>query len=211
MSEQIHDQVSAFIDDELSAEECAFLVRRFERDPESRTRLVRYSLIGSALRGELFPPDPDALRRRVYDALNGAPAAARQPAAAAVSAPPAPRTGQRRWARPAAGVGVAASVAVVSLLVFRNFNQAEDVESAPITVFSAIVPTDSVQAVQGNAPVPPIRLTNYLLHHGEYARLSRTSVHSTVVGSMEQPFVIDAVMDSVMLDDTLPQAERDIR
>ena len=33
---------------------------------------------------------------------------------------------------------------------------------------------------------PQIRLTNYLVHHGEYAsRLSRTSVHSNVVGASE--------------------------
>src|SRR5690606_28907488 len=63
MSEQIHDQVSAFLDDELSAEECAFLVRRIERDPEARDKLVRYSLIGSALREELLPPVPYILRR----------------------------------------------------------------------------------------------------------------------------------------------------
>ncbi len=204
MSEQIHDQVSAFIDDELSAEECAFLVRRFERDPESRTRLVRYSLIGSALRGELHQPHPDLLRRRVQDALNGAPAAARQPAATPL---PPQRAGHARWTRPAIGLGVAASVAVVSVLVVRNLNQPEVAGSAPDTVFSSIVPADSAQPVQVSTPVPPIRLTNYMLHHGEYARLSRTSVHSTVVGSMEQPFVIDAVM----VDDAQSQAERELR
>ena len=34
---------------------------------------------------------------------------------------------------------------------------------------------------------PQIRLTNYLMHHGEFAsRLSRTSVHSNVVGASER-------------------------
>src|SRR5690606_17966250 len=94
MSEQIHEQVSAFIDDDLSAEECAFLVRRFERDPESRSKLVRYSLIGSALRGELLPPDPDMLRRRVNAALNGSPFASKSPAA---SAPPPRAAAGARW------------------------------------------------------------------------------------------------------------------
>jgi hypothetical protein len=36
MTEQINDQISAFIDDELSADESALLVRRFERDPDAR-------------------------------------------------------------------------------------------------------------------------------------------------------------------------------
>ena len=98
MSEQIHDHVSAFIDDELSAEECAFLVRRFERDPEAREKLVRYSLIGSALREELPHPEPDILRRRVQAAVNGTSPAI-EPAIAAPppvvrAEPPIARTGK---------------------------------------------------------------------------------------------------------------------
>jgi len=54
MTDQINDQISAFIDNELSADESALLVRRFERDPESRTRAMRYTLIGASLRGELL-------------------------------------------------------------------------------------------------------------------------------------------------------------
>ena len=38
MTEQISDQISAFIDDELSDEESAFLLRRFERDADARNR-----------------------------------------------------------------------------------------------------------------------------------------------------------------------------
>ena len=53
MTESIQDQVSAFIDDELSAEECAFFVRRLERDPEARRQLIRYTTMGAVLRGEL--------------------------------------------------------------------------------------------------------------------------------------------------------------
>ena len=49
MTEQISDQISAFIDDELSEQECAFLVRRFEHDTEARGQAVRYTMIGSAL------------------------------------------------------------------------------------------------------------------------------------------------------------------
>ena len=33
MTEQINDQISAFIDDELPDQESTFLLRRFERDP----------------------------------------------------------------------------------------------------------------------------------------------------------------------------------
>ena len=41
MTEQINDQISAFIDDELSPEESALLVRRFERDARARGQATR--------------------------------------------------------------------------------------------------------------------------------------------------------------------------
>src|SRR5690606_10462427 len=112
MSEQIHDQVSAFMDDELSGEECAFLVRRLERDPDARNKLVRYNLIGSTLRGELMQPDPSLLQRRVHDALTGVSPPART--AAAVGATES-EWRQRKWVNPAFGVGIAATVAVTAL------------------------------------------------------------------------------------------------
>jgi negative regulator of sigma E activity len=206
MSEQIHDQVSAFIDDELSAEECAFLVRRFERDPESRNKLVRYSLIGSALRGELLQPDPDMLRRRIQDALNGSPSAIKP----AASAPQPRAAANARWASPAVGLGLAASVAVAALFTLKAMNETDAVGGSATPVLSTIVPADSSssQDTRVVTPLPPIRLTNYLLHHGEYARMSRTSVHSNVVGSMEPP----VVMDAVMVDDAPPpQTEPEVR
>jgi negative regulator of sigma E activity len=72
MTEQINDQISAFIDDELSAEESALLVRRFERDPNARQLAMRYTMIGAALRGELLDPHPSLLQRRVSAVLSGA-------------------------------------------------------------------------------------------------------------------------------------------
>jgi hypothetical protein len=51
---------------------------------------------------------------------------------------------------------------------------------------SYVVPQDVADPRPTSAP--PIRLTNYLMHHGEYAsRLSRTSVHSNVVGGSTAP------------------------
>jgi negative regulator of sigma E activity len=193
MSEEIHDQVSAFMDDELPSEECAFLVRRLERDPAARNKLIRYSLIGSTLRRDLFQPDPDMLRRRVHEALNGVTPALK-PAVAV-----RPRW-QRRLTGPAFGVGIAAAVALASLFVVRQVNQGAD----PVGTFdpgadalsarSYVVPQDIEQAV---SPVQaPIRLTNYLVHHGEYTSLlGRTSVHSNLVGAFEVP-VVDTAEDS---------------
>src|SRR5690606_3207239 len=126
----------------------------------------------------------------------------------AVASPPSRAVANGRWANPAVGLGLAASVAVAALFTVRAMNEAESVGETPAQVLSAIVPTNSAPSANVVAPLPPIRLTNYLLHHGEYAGLSRTSVHSTVVGSMEQSFLVDAVI----VNDASPSpAERDAR
>jgi negative regulator of sigma E activity len=194
MTEQISDQISAFIDDELSDEESAFLLRRFERDADARSRAARYTMIGAALRDELVGPDHSILRRRIAVALTGtAPPAQQRP----------PVRLQWRYWRPAVGVGIAATVAIAAVLGLRAVNVAHvgapGGAATPSTALQArtggggggepppsyVVPSSDVS----DPPVvaaPAIRLTNYVMHHSEYAsRLSRLPVHSNVVGAAE--------------------------
>lgn len=196
MTDQINDQISAFIDNELSADESTLLVRRFERDPEARSRAMRYTLIGASLRGELLEPHPSVLRQRVAAALSG------------TSAPAVPKA-RERWAqrltRPLLGVGIAASVAVAAIGVLRSQNEASfapgvtaPLASAPVEAREALAAPSYVvpQEVEaGRLVTPPIRLTNYLMHHGEYASgLTRTSVNSNVVGAAMEPTSSDTVV-----------------
>lgn len=189
MTEQISDQISAFIDDELSDEESAFLVRRFERDADARNRAARYTMIGAALRDELVGSDHSVLRRRVAVALTGAAPSAQQR--------PAARLQWRYW-RPAVGVGIAATVAVAAVLGLRAVNVAHvgapsgaATPSAPLQARiggepppSYVVPRETPDSPV--VPAPAVRLTNYVMHHSEYAsRLNRTSIHSNVVGAAE--------------------------
>jgi sigma-E factor negative regulatory protein RseA len=210
MTEQINDQISAFIDDELPEEESAFLLRRMERDPDARGQALRYTMIGSALRNELIGPDPAILRRRLAVALTGAPLPAARPAARQ----PSP------YARPLLGFGIAASVAVAAIFGLRAMNDARVAPavpaagslaaSAPRPESRLLPPTPASDVVPqdvSTAPVlaPQIRLTNYLMHHGEYAsRLSRTSVHSNVVGTTER--LPEAVVQPASTRPGLPQA-----
>ena len=128
MSEQIQDQISAFTDDELSAEECAFLVRRLERDPKTRDSVLRYSIIGAALRGELPNPDPDVLRRRVRAELDGVRALEQVRESTAV---------RSRYFRPAVGLGIAASVAVAALALLNTVNSPLDA-SDPVSQVAGV-------------------------------------------------------------------------
>ena len=185
MTDKINDQISAFVDDELSEQECAFLVRRFEHDADARGQAVRYTMIGSALRNELIKPDPAILLRRIASALDGG--------AAPVVPVRAPRAWSARLVRPLAGLAIAAGVAAIAILGLRSLN---DTPAASIPAVAAtqaapeaaepasyVVPRD---VAEGRPVTPTIRLTNYLVHHGEYASgLSRTSVHSNLVAAPE--------------------------
>jgi negative regulator of sigma E activity len=192
MTDQINDQISAFIDNELSADESALLVRRFERDGEARARAMRYTLIGASLRGELLEPHPSVLRQRIAAALSGVPAS---------SAPRARERWADRWARPLLGVGIAAAVAVVAIGTLRSLNEAS-IAPIPATAVGAfpLQVSDSVKAPSYVVPQgtelsrtgSPIRLTNYLIHHGEFASgLTRTSVNSNVLGGVIEPAVTE--------------------
>ncbi len=191
MTEPIQDQLSAFVDDELSSEECAFFVRRLQRDPDAAQRALRFSTIGAALRGELVQPDPGILLRRVDAALDGTLGQA--------------TLGRRRaggsaalW-RPALGVGISAGVAAVAVLLLRTVNMGGgDVEAGTsanrVPALQRAEPTTYVvprEPGSGRLIGSP-RLTNYLMHHGEYSsRLGRTMVNSNVVVSVDDAIELE--------------------
>jgi len=193
MTGKIQDQISAFNDDELSPDECEFLVRRLERDPESREKVLRYAVIGAALRGELLGPDPDVLRNRLRQALDGVSLVPRR-----TSDTPGFAT---RMIRPALGAGIAASVAALGLLVLNNLASIELRGGTPLVAAqqtaagdrttqapSYVVPQESAVILGVAEPLiqQPILLTNYLVQHGEYAfGIGRTSIHSSVVSGQD--------------------------
>ncbi len=173
MTEPAQDQISAFADDELSAEECEFLVRRMERDPEFRQKALSYATIGAALRGEILDPDPDVLRRRVQKELGIVPVPIRQGLEEAMTS--------NRFMRPALGFGIAATVAMMALFGFNGMNQsstlndptgliASDVSIVPVgDRASYVVPQEvSANALPGNQSLTvPVRMTDYRMTHGE--------------------------------------------
>lgn len=185
MSEHIHEQISAFLDDELSSEESAFLVRRLTSDTIAHQQTVRYAAIGSVLRDERLLANSAILRERIRAVLDGAPIS--QSVVHAHSKRPT------RWAKMIAGASVAASVAVISLFGLRTI---VDIDSSPVrsaTIVSGVwtepgsyvVPGESTPTAPG-VVAPPIRLTNLLMQHGQFtSTLNRTSVQSNVISKHE--------------------------
>jgi sigma-E factor negative regulatory protein RseA len=170
MSEQIREQISAFLDGELPNSETELLLKRLTRDGELRDSFGRYALIGEAIRG-----NSGLLTRnfagRVNLAIDGEPVTA----SAQVRESRAPR-----WWRPFAGVAVAAGVAAVAVFALqqraiaptvhpvepvtaRNLVPAAARPSEPIS-YTVPVPTSAVPMV-----IPPARLSHYVLAHSRYS------------------------------------------
>ncbi len=222
MNEQVASQVSAFIDGELSEAESELLVRRLASDQASHDAARRYLLIGHALRGDLAPGP--GLADRVARALESeaAPEAVEQ----ADGAP----AGDSRWWRPVAGTGVAAAVALAAVFGLQGGGAGDgvtaDAEATAASYTVAPVARESGAAdvedmfTRGVMP-PPVRLTNYLMSHGEYAgSLGRKSIQSGIVGTsaawaisgrfeltLPPAAADDAADGEASADDAAPRAE----
>lgn len=191
MTDRIKEQLSAFLDGELPEPESALLLKRLERDDELRGALSRYSLIGAVLRSDGDVPAARQVAARVSAAI------AREPAPGGLRL-----AGLRELARPAAGLGIAASVAAAAVMLAPQFGA--QVATAP----SAVVAQQAQVLVEPVAPVteaveeleptyttppaadagpglPPAELANYLVAHYGYASpLVRRSV---VAGLIAEP------------------------
>jgi len=186
MTESSDFQISAFADGELSRDECEFLVRRLGRDPEARRKALRYAAVGAALRGELIGPDPDVLRRRISAALEGVHVP--EPVQTQALSP------LRRFLRPAAGVGIAASVAVAALLAVSTGSDTDSVAGtdippvAVVEIVPTVVPVETELLPSFIVPVSSssqtsIRFTDYLVRHNRFApAIRRASINSSIAG-----------------------------
>src|SRR5450432_3609731 len=99
MSEQIREQVSAFLDGELPNSETELLLKRLTRDGELRESFGRYALIGEAVRGTSAGLLTKSCAGRVNFAIDGETV----PGNGQVQ-----RSHASRWWRPFAGAVVAA-------------------------------------------------------------------------------------------------------
>jgi negative regulator of sigma E activity len=119
-------QLSALFDNELQPAQSEMVIRRALRDPALRASFGHYALIGACLRGEPLHGDrhqPDVaerVRARVAAEVDHSRTAAQNAAAkAAVN-----RSRYALFGRGALGGAIAASVAVLSLVVVRAISPA---------------------------------------------------------------------------------------
>jgi sigma-E factor negative regulatory protein RseA len=191
MSEQIREQVSAFLDGELPNSETELLLKRLTRDGELRESFGRYALIGEAVRGGTLGLMTRGFSGRVNLAIDGEP----------ISANGHPQIRAARWWRPFAGAAVAAGVAAVAVVALQQRAVAPGlrpgaavtaqgmVQGMALTAQSSLLAQNAVPApggapqtpresvsytvppTSGGAPaaMPPARLTNYVFAHSKYS------------------------------------------
>jgi len=170
MTDEIREQLSALVDDELSDLERPLLLGRLERDPELRACLGRYQLISEVMRGGDARAAGLGIATRVNAALESEAPMTGRPAECSNET-------LALW-RPLAGLAVAASVAVVAVLSLQNF------EGNPSGVAPQVaVNTPQVEETPAAAPVLRVsegdwarieprvakRLDDYLVNHNEFA------------------------------------------
>ena len=187
MSEQIREQVSAFLDGELPSSETELLLKRLSRDGELRESFGRYALIGEAVRGGTHSLMTKGFAGRVNLAIDGEPIPVNGHA---------PQSRSPRWWRPFAGAAVAAGVTAVAVIALQHRAVAPGLRSgAVVAVQSAavraqpsllaqnvVLPQGALQTpreaisytvppVSPAAPaaIPQARLTNYVFAHSRYS------------------------------------------
>ena len=170
MSEQIREQISAFLDGELPDSEADLLLRRLTRDAELRAGFGRFALIGEVIRGSNPVNISKGFAARVTRATDGESVHATSEA---------PHQRARPWWRPLAGVAVAAGVASVAIVALQQ-RAAPPALRAAMPVIARSTATSqplseaisyTVPALNAAAPgaMPAARLTNYVFAHSKYS------------------------------------------
>lgn len=197
MSEKINEQLSAFLDGELSEQELDLFSRRLLTDPELRAQLARYQLASESIQGGYFQCDFEQILEGVSATIDTVNLDETEPL-------PVSQSRYKRFFRPVLGGAIAASVAAVTVSFVLNSNAPIQVNApaSPIMSAQSVSPPSSVQTVStpaggqiiatsagtsgSSVPVPPeggeqmkwermspemrARISGYMVNHGGYSR-----------------------------------------
>ncbi len=165
--DKIKSQVSSFMDGEIAEGEVSMLCKRIVKDQALRERWRDYHLISDALKQQLPAQANIDLSQRIHDALVDEPA---------LSKGNKPVSSANRIVKRFSGLAVAASVAILGVVVVLN-TAVQPSGGEPMILAKSTpdtVVTQTQVAGLSNAPnstertIDP-RLNKYLVDHSEYA------------------------------------------
>jgi len=147
------ERLSALVDNETDSFETRRLIDELLKSEDDRRTWSRYHLIGDSLRGGMRQVAPADFLAEVQSGIaDDSPLDIRTDPPAAM-----------RWLKPVAGVGVAAAVAVVSLLGLQMVTGGG--EGIPTTTVEATTIQEPAETELATAPDP--RFARYLENHAE--------------------------------------------
>ena len=165
MTEQERERLSALLDGQLAEQDAAIEIRKLIKLKDSSEHWYRYHLIGDAIRQELGPVVDPLLVERLGKRLEQEPV---------VFAPSALPRKRGNWHKPAAGVAIAASVAIMAVTLAPQLINppAPEQVAAQIPNQDIYVAEDGTRWALLKKPKVESRLNNYLVNHQEYAPVS---------------------------------------
>ncbi len=177
MKDEIREQISALVDDELTDLERPLLLGRLQRDADLRACMGRYQLIGDVIHGGVTQATGLGIAGRVQDAL--ADDHKEQDSSSTiqdVTTVDRQEAGRSFW-KPAVGFAIAASVALVAVLSIQNLQQTTPDTPQVATTETLTAPIVQVSTRQDSsqdqwdriAPQVDKRLSGYLVNHSEFA------------------------------------------
>jgi len=214
MSEQIREQISAYLDGELPDGETELLLKRMTRDAELRECFGRYALAAEMVRDPACRPLSRDFAQRVNLAIDAAEGSERP----LIDIRSAASVGARHWWRPLAGAAVAAGVAAIAVVALERRADLAAGVAAPSIIAANGAASTAVLTANTSAPsaglagqrkeavsytvpavglpagsladesalLPAARLTNYVFAHSKYSSaLGQRNVLSGLIA--EQP------------------------
>jgi sigma-E factor negative regulatory protein RseA len=165
MTEQQRERLSALLDAQLDYQDIPGEISKLIKQNRCREEWYRYHLIGDAIRQELGPAVDSRLAERISRRLEQEPL---------VLAPSAlPRKTDSRY-KTAAGIAIAASVAVVAVTLAPQFinspSDGREIAASDIQPAQHIYEAeDGTRWDMLQKPKVESRLNNYLVNHQEFA------------------------------------------
>jgi len=172
MTDDINEQISSLLDDELSQKQIRHTLDLLQENASLRNKWDRYNLIGDAMRGEAVRFSAASIADRVQARLEH-----ESVDFSTVHTFPTTRAGHfsSRWYKSAGGAALAASVAVITVLAFPQFTNMPQ-EPGSEVIAELPKPDPAPYLVQSSTrwknlsePKVESKLNNFLIDHNEFA------------------------------------------
>ncbi|MDH5436579.1 MAG: RseA family anti-sigma factor [Gammaproteobacteria bacterium] len=166
MRDKIKEQISALVDGELDTNERPFLIKQIETDESLRADWERYHLISDVLKGQLLHRADAGFAESVINSIEQEPV---------VTMAQRNKLLKSSALKYIAGIGIAASVAMVAVLIALPDSPINNGNTQQVAVTESIAPvTQEWVRASGTRwdvtqPAVESRLNSYLVNHNEYS------------------------------------------